>query len=138
MNTTELFEQLEELFQQFQFHPKCIKELRNLFQKDLSGKEKQFFKSLSTQLNYIKEFGTSIDQVGANEKLKGFNQDFYSIHIKGKQYNIRLLMAFDQNKIPAFLCIFNEKNGKRATDYSKYTEVIESRFVEIIGGKDNE
>ena len=138
MNKNELLEQLKELLLQFRFHPKCIEELRILLQKDLNGKEKQFFKSLSTQLNYIKEFQKKVDQVGANEKLKGFDQDFYSIHIKSKQYNVRLLMAFDQNESPAFLCIFNERSGKRATNYSKFAEVLESRFLEMTGGEKNE
>ncbi len=90
-------------------------------------------------MTYINEYGQNCDRVKTIEKLKGFKQDFYSVHVVSRQYNVRILLSLDENGEPIFLCIFNERDGKRNTDYSNYTKIVKARFLEITkGSEDNE
>ena len=51
-----------------------------------------------------------------------------TFHLQGSQFNVRLLVYIDDYDIPYFLCAFNEKQGKRSTDYSTYTLVMKERI----------
>lgn len=128
MNTKDMLAELAELFTSFSLHPLFIQELSFLLKKDLKGKEARFFKILSTQLNNIKTFGRSIYTVDSNEILHGADGHYYSIHLQQSQFNVRLLIYIADNDTPYFLCAFNERSGKRKTDYSAYTSVMQERL----------
>ncbi len=139
MNKNDLLLELALFLSGYRFHPKFLEEITALLLNDLSGKETAFFKKLRIQLNYISSFGRNIDQVSSNhEKLKGVSRNFYSIRIKAKQFNIRLLLCFDDNDQPQFLSAFFERAGKRKTDYSTFIPVLENRYKELTGGHEDE
>ena len=137
MNTKDMLATLAKLFDSFSFHPLFIQELSILLKKDLKGKEARFFKMLSAQLENIKNFGRNIYTVDGHEVLQGADGHFYSIHLQQSQFNIRLLIYIDENNIPYFLCAFNERAGKRRTDYTTYTSVMQERLKDL-GGVYNE
>ena len=57
---------------------------------------------------------------------------YYSLHAKGKNFNIRLLMTFNEDYTPVFLAAFYERSGKSKTNYSSWIDVLEQRFQETI------
>ena len=133
MNTNDMLAILAKLFDSFSFHDHFIKELSSILKKDLKGKEERFFKMLSTQLNHIRTFGRAIHTVDGHEILQGADGHYYSIHLQQSQFNVRLLVYISDNDTSYFLCAFNEKSGKRKTDYSAYTKVMQERLKDFGG-----
>lgn len=138
MKTKEILEELAKLFTGFIFHKRFIKELRDLLSSKLKGKEAQFFECLATQLRNIKDFGILVDQTDNNEKLKGYDGHYYSIHLQKSQFNVRLLVYITNDSTPYFLSAFYEEAGKARTSYSSYTSAMVDRYQDLIGGDDNE
>ena len=136
MNTQEILKMLAEYFSDFVFHESFLKELYDILRKNVSGKEKQLFKQLSTQLTNIKNMGRMVYLADDNEQLKGVKGHYCSIHLTSSQYNIRLLVTFDKKDTPYFLCAFYERAGKFQTSYSKYIPDLNRRFKQLLG--DNE
>ena len=133
MKTKDILNELAKLFSDFIFHKRFIKELFDLLSSRLRGKEAQFFDCLATQLQNIKSFGVLVDQADNNKKIKGYDGHYYSIHLKKAQFNIRLLIYITDDSTPYFLCAFYEEEGKKRTNYSNYTAVMESRYKDLIG-----
>ena len=79
----------------------------------------------------MKELGKEIYKADSNEIIKYQERDYYSLHLSGKNFNFRLLMAFGKEDAPIFLAAFYERSGKRISDYSKWYSVISSRYSEI-------
>lgn len=132
MNTKEILQTLESLFSNFILHDQFLKELSALLRKDLRGQEKEFFNCLTTQLDNIKTFGRMVHTTDSNEQLKGADGHYYSIHLVRKQFNIRFIVNIQNEGTPYFLCAFFEKSGKKISDYSAYTKVMEKRFQELM------
>ena len=86
---------------------------------------------LIKQLNFLKELGTNVCKADSNEIIKNQDRDYYSLHLSGKNFNFRLLMAFDEKDTPKFLVAFYERAGKKKTDYTQYKKVLDSRFEEV-------
>lgn len=137
MNTHEILKLLSEYFSDFIFHELFLKEFSNILQKNVSGKEKQLFKQLSTQLNYIKTLGRRVHMADSNEQLRHNDDIYYSIHLSNSQYNVRLLTYIDSNNQPYFLCAFYERAGKSKTNYSSYLPVLNQRLFQLLGDDDN-
>ena len=114
------------------FHTKFIEELQDVVLK-LTGKEAEIFDLLVKQLMYISEFGRQVDEVGKNEKIKHMRteQNYYSLHLKGKGFNLRMLLTFYEDDTLLILGFFNEKSGKSATDYSKWAPILKRRYQEL-------
>jgi len=138
MNTKEILTELAKLFNGFIIHERFIKELRDLLLTKLRGKEASFFNCLTTQLRNIKDFGVLVDRTDNNEKIKGYDGHYYSIHLQKSQFNVRLLVYINDDSIPYFLCAFYEEEGKRHTSYSQYTSTLENRYEELLGGDEDE
>ena len=128
MNTKKMLVELAKLLDSLNLHPKFYEEFAALLKKDINGKEAALFKQLTTQLNNIKNMGKDVYKADSNEILKGADGHYLSIHLQGSQFNVRLLVYIDDYDIPYFLCAFNEKQGKRSTDYSTYTLVMKERI----------
>lgn len=138
MDTKEIQKTLTRLFANFILHAQFIKEIKDLLKKDLRGKESPFFQSLTTQLNNIKSFGRLVYRVDNNEILKGGDGHYYSIHLENKQFNVRMIVYIRDDGIPYFLCCFYERAGKRRTDYTAYTSVMQQRLEELVEEEQNE
>ena len=118
----------------FVFHSSFIFEFKGILLKNAQGAEKEVFNLLVKQLSFVNALGIRVDCADGNEKLKGmkFEEEYYSLHIQNKTVNIRLLMTF-KNEVPMFLAAFNEKEGKKTTDYSQWERVIKERSKQIRG-----
>lgn len=101
----------------------CLKMLRVM--------KKKFSHYYYKQLNFLKELGTNVCKADSNEIIKNQDRDYYSLHLSGKNFNFRLLMAFDEKDTPKFLVAFYERAGKKKTDYTQYKKVLDSRFEEV-------
>ncbi len=119
-------------------HPLFLKELKALLEKELRGKESEFFSILSAQLLHIKQFGPLIYTIDSNEKLKGLDKQYYSIHLQRSQFNVRMLIYIKSDGSPFFLCAFYERAGKKQTSYQKYLDALECRLNEMLGDETNE
>ena len=117
----ELVKNLEECSERgYVFHPKFMYEFQVLL-KNATGNEKEI----------LKELGTNVCKADSNEIIKNQDRDYYSLHLSGKNFNFRLLMAFDEKDTPKFLVAFYERAGKKKTDYTQYKKVLDSRFEEV-------
>lgn len=133
MNTNEALSLLKNLLGDFDIaiHPRFLSELRDLLKKDLKGKEEQFFKLLTTQLNNMRTFGIMVYTVDENEQLKGFDGHYYSIHLQQKQFNVRMLVHISDGCKCSLLSIFYERTGKKATGYAKHSKTLLERLAEM-------
>lgn len=138
MNTQEILKILAEYFSGFIFHESFLKELYDILRKNVSGKEKQLFKQLATQLANIRNMGRMVYMADDNERLLGGNGHYYSIHLTSSQYNIRLLICIVGQDTPYFLCAFYERAGKSRTSYGRYIPVLDRRFSQLLGDDDDE
>ena len=125
---------LDEYGDGFVFHSSFICEFKEILLKNAQGAEKEVFNLLVKQLSFVNALGIRVDCADGNEKLKGMKseEEYYSLHIQNKTVNIRLLMTF-KNEVPMFLAAFNEKEGKKTTDYSQWECVIKERSKQIRG-----
>lgn len=115
------------------FHDKFIEELQKILIKNASGGEGEVLKKLVVIFEQIKRVKKSIILQGKHELLKNYVRDIdcYSLHLKTKLVNIRLLLAFNSNEIPLFLVAFNEKEKN---DYAKQKRTFEERYNDFKGG----
>jgi len=125
---------LDEYGDGFVFYSSFICEFKEILLKNAQGAEKEVFNLLVKQLSFVNALGIRVDCADGNEKLKGMKseEEYYSLHIQNKTVNIRLLMTF-KNEVPMFLAAFNEKEGKKTTDYSQWERVIKERSKQIRG-----
>lgn len=124
MNKDEAIKLLEEYLGDFKIHPLFFKELATLLQKDLKGKEKQFFDTLIKQLGYLASYGVAIANIDSHERLKEKGRDFFSIHLQRKQFNVRFLVYIDNSGKSFLLSAFNERAGKKVSDYSQKIPIL--------------
>lgn len=131
-----LMEELEGyLVEGFRFHKYFIEEFKVLLAK-ASGHEKEIFILLVKQLNFVAVLGRQVHKSDGNEIIKYQRKTYYSLHLCGKNFNIRLLMTFDEKGNPLFLAAFYERAGKQATNYTEYTSVLDKRYEEMCGEDD--
>ena len=122
----ELIKYIEEYQDVFSFHCKFIEEFGKLLLKDASGHEKEVFNIMIKQFGYVKNMKERVFEADGNEILKntGEDGDYYSLHITNKTVNLRMLMRFSEEKKPIFLAAFNEKQGKKVSNYSQWIPII--------------
>lgn len=135
MNKKEVLRLLKENLEKylpdgFKFHERFMVEFKQLLE-DAKGNEKEIFSLLIKQMNFVKVLGKKVDQANGNEIIKYLNEDYYSLHLQGKNFNLRLLMAFDEEENPVFLVAFYERSGKKASDYTKWKKVLRQRLQEV-------
>mgnify|MGYP005782090077 CR=1 FL=1 len=119
------------MYPAFYFCKLFLRDIKDLLDKELKGKEKDFFDQLVVQFDNIKSFKHDIATVGQNEILAHISTEIplYSIHIKkGNKYNIRLLMCFEE-ETPIFLCAFYERSGKKRTSYKRFIDKALERYA---------
>ena len=112
------------------FHKKFAEELKEALV-NASGSEGRIFNMLGRQLSYVATLGRNVNKADGNEIIKYQKRRYYSLHIQGNNFNIRLLMTFNKNDVPLFLACFYEREGKSHSDYSQWTSVLDARYEEI-------
>ena len=83
-----------------------------------TGQEQPFLKKLLHRINALLVEGANAIGNPGFEKLKHC-ADLYSMHVDTQSLNIRVLFALRDNNVQLLLLAFNEKEGKRKTDYSQ-------------------
>ena len=118
----------EKLLNYFKIHPKCEKEIIELFKS--RGNDVKLLTVFTTRLGQLKELGVSAVKLGRKsfEILKQTN-GIYSMHIDTAEVNYRVLYSFTrENSI--LLHVFFEKAGKKATDYKTAIPIAQHRRKE--------
>lgn len=121
----------------FIFHPKFFEELQVLIQ-GTSGHEKEVLNLLVRQFGYVRDFRRMVHNVDSNEIIKHSIRDYYSLHIQGKGFNLRILMTFFPDNRPVFLTAFYERSGKRVSNYSTHIGTLDDRYEELERGDRDE
>ncbi|MCM1063901.1 MAG: hypothetical protein NC420_05385 [Eubacterium sp.] len=116
--------------QGFRFHPLFMKEFKKLLS-NASGNEEEIFALLVKQLNYVKLLKKQVFTADGNEIIKYLNKEYYSLHLLAKNFNLRLLMTFNESNVPIFLAAFYERSGKRNSDYTQWKKVLAARYDEM-------
>ncbi len=128
-----LVKHLEEYLNQgFGFHSMFIAEFKELLH-DAQGHEKEIFSLLVKQLNFVKMLGRQVYNANGNEIIKYLEREYYSLHLSGKNFNLRLLMTFDEEDNPVFLVAFYERGGKKTSDYTQWKNVLKKRYEQMKG-----
>ena len=94
-----------------------------------SGIVEKFFSKLATRLRILNQYGKNATTLDPQhfEELKQTDIPLCSMHIE-TQKNIRILYTFVGNDLIVLLCSFNEREGKRATDYTKPKKIAKQRY----------
>lgn len=126
-----LAKNLEEyLHQGFRFHSMFMEEFKGLLH-DAQGHEKEVFSLLVKQLNFVKVLGSQVYNANGNEIIKYLDKEYYSLHLSGKNFNLRLLMTFDKKDNPIFLAAFYERAEKKVSDYTQWKSVLKKRYDQM-------
>lgn len=127
MNKQSVFEMLEKYLSQIRFHSALISELVAIIAG--SGYESDFRSLLISRLRMLSALGKSAVSLKEFELLRYTgDEELYSMHLSNSNFNIRILYAFLPNHMPVLLCAFNERSGKRKTDYSTHIPVALARL----------
>ena len=88
---------------------------------------KELFPLLNKQIDAILDLTPyRLSRFNGNEILKGMPFECYSLHLHRKKFNIRILGTYVGN-VFYMLVMFEEKSGKKATDYTKPKEKARRR-----------
>ena len=110
------------------YHESFRKEINDLMETVLKGKEKKFSRQSKRMIEFIEHLMPyEIIKIDSNEVLKHVIPVTYSFHLCGKGYNIRYLARYKSN-ICVLLLAFNETQGKNS--YSKKIPFLDSRMKE--------
>ena len=113
----------------FEFDDGFLSDLTG-FLKYTNGNTGMFISELLLLLKLVNQYKENIIQVNPNlyEILKHYD-NYYSLHLKVKNFNPRVLVKFlDDDKHPWFASIFNEKEGKKHTDYHANVTIANRRL----------
>ena len=85
------------------------------------------------QFGFVKTMTTQVNKADSNEILSYTSgcRSYYSLHIQNRIVNIRMLMTFTDAVEPVFPATFNEKSGKRISDFSNWIPVLQERSRQI-------
>lgn len=124
---------LLELLSAIRMHSKFLPELVGCIA--MTGQENRFKKILIKQLRILSYKGIQASDMAEFESI---GDGLFSMHIAGKQFNTRVLYFFLPNQQPVFLLAFEERAGKRKTDYSTHIPIALARMHEIEEAYQNE
>lgn len=93
-----------------------------------SGYEMKFFSLLQARLQILSAYGI---RATVAKEFEPISDGIYSMHLSGRDFNIRILYAFLPNGQPVLLSCFEEKEGKKRTDYTNYTPEAVRRFQKM-------
>lgn len=126
MNKSGVLQQLLQYLSQILCYDTFIPELVSLISG--SGYEMKFFGLLQARLQVLSAYGI---QATVAKEFEPISDGIYSMHLSGRDFNIRILYAFLPNGQPVLLSCFEEKKGKKRTDYTNYTPEAVRRFQKM-------
>jgi len=126
MNKNDTLKWLLTYFEPFEVHEHMINELAKIISK--TGYVQRFFTLLIARLLYLDCMGKSAIK---HKEFERVNENLYSMHLTGTDFNIRILYTFSNDDTPVLLLSFYERAGKRVTDYSLHLDLAKERFEEM-------
>lgn len=117
----------------FTYDPHLLDELVEILAK--SGREMAFYRLMTVRIMQLLSERIHAVRLEEFENLGG---GLYSMHFASKGFNVRILYSFLPNGEPVFLRAFNERAGKRKTDYSSQIPIAASRLKAMKGKKEHE
>jgi len=111
----------------FRITEECSSELLDILNR--SGLEEDFFISFKTRIKQLDRFKHNVIKYIPDgfEKLKNAS-GLYSMRIKLKK-NIRIIYGYNGNEL--LLLAFEERAGKRSSDYTNKIEIAKHRLEKI-------
>lgn len=106
-------------------HPRMLEELISIIVG--SGYEQKFITLFLTRLKLLSHLG--INAVMQKE-FENIGDGLFSMHLSGRDFNIRILYSFLPNQDPTLLLCFYERGNKRKTDYTNYLAPAKARLAE--------
>jgi hypothetical protein len=126
MNKDGVLVQLAEYLGAFRCHANLFGEIAGIVAK--SGYERNFFALLVVQLHILTAQGKNSIRFAGFECLKHSDGELYSMHLDGRDFNLRILYSFLPDHTPVLLTAFFERGGKRTSDYTPYIPVAKERL----------
>lgn len=126
MNKDAVLACLEEYLGAFRCHASLFAEIAGLVAK--SGYERSFFTLLIMQLRVLASQGQDAIRFPGFERLKHSDGELYSMHLDGRDFNLRILYSFLPDHTPVLLTAFFERGGKRTSDYTPYIPAAQERL----------
>lgn len=134
MNQKKFLDQFKKTLEEFQnihFHEKCVPEIFEIVLG--SGYEVKFLKQFEKLLKTASEQGSQVVGLSSFEILKDTNspKDIFSMKLKSKSYNIRILYTLSETG-QTYLHCFYERQGDSRTDYTERIPVAIERIKELL------
>lgn len=127
MNKNALLEALQKLFFNYLYHPNLKDDIVGLIAK--SGFENQFIKTFVQLMAEYKALGRAQAERRPKSKFEPFDETLFSLHVNGKDFNIRILYAYTgADERLTFLHAFWERD---ASDYKKAVLIAYERLYEL-------
>ena len=126
MNRDSILSYLEEYLGTFRCHANLFGDIVDIIAR--SGYERSFFALLIVQLRILAAQGQNAIQVPGFERLKHAEGELYSMHLDGRDFNLRILYSFLPDHTPVLLTTFFERAGKRTSDYTPYIPAAKERL----------
>lgn len=126
MDTILFKEQILNLLNNFEYEEKLLSDITDAFQ--YSGKEAEFLIKFITALKILNEYGINATRVNRKmfEKLKEA-KGLFSMRLKGENFNFRIIYSFTESGA-ILIHGFEERAGKKKTDYSGALKIVKSRI----------
>jgi len=126
MNRDSILSYLEEYLGTFRCHANLFGDIVDIIAR--SGYERSFFALLIVQLRILAAQGQNAIQFPGFERLKHAEGELYSMHLDGRDFNLRILYSFLPDHTPVLLTTFFERAGKRTSDYTPYIPAAKERL----------
>lgn len=126
MNRDSILSYLEEYLGTFRCHTNLFDDIVDIIAR--SGYERSFFALLVVQLRILAAQGQNAIQFPGFERLKHAGGELYSMHLDGRDFNLRILYSFLPDHTPVLLTTFFERGGKRTSDYTPYIPAAKERL----------
>ena len=118
---------LEQLLEKYDFHPECLNEIIGYIKG--SGRVLDFYRQFSHNTEMLRKLGINATENKNFEKLKKA-ENLYSMRIKTRGMNLRIIYTYRNCKLALLLCTFHERSDSKDT-YRKYIPVAQKRMKEM-------
>lgn len=93
-----------------------------------TGYERAFFKLFNTRLRMLSNMGVLAVQ---HEEFENLGNGLFSMHLAGRNFNVRVLYSFLPNSRPVLLLAFYERGGKNKTSYAPQIKTAQDRLASL-------
>lgn len=129
MNKENKLRELWSLFSRFKYHEAVPEEIYDLVVR--TGRAKEFTNLFAKAVRQLEILGQDVIKLKQFEKLKGKGtNNLYSLHIEGKNLNIRILYSYGQNSEILLHC-FYEKDDSKKGSYEAHIPIAIKRMKEM-------